>query len=57
MGMTPEQARSWLIEQGEITLDEAAEATTRGQERDARMERLAQRDDWVGEIYRQRRNT
>lgn len=50
--MTPEEARSWLIEQGELTVGEAAEATKVTAAQREQVERNGQRSDWVGKISR-----
>jgi len=46
------QARSWLIEQGLLSLDDAVVATAQEKTAEELRDRLADRADWVGEIYK-----
>jgi hypothetical protein len=52
--MTPEEARSWLIENGELSVEDAVEAVRTTDRQREQVDRNAQRSDWVGDLYRGR---
>jgi hypothetical protein len=51
---TPEEARAWLIEEGLLSVEDAAEAVRNQQRNAEQVERNARRTDWVGDLYRSR---